>query len=187
MFPLRLASISERLASLFVSQVEEAEIEETFKKGGNERRGSYLEYDMDGIIEEENASDEEAIKTQQVTGEPLDAFINSFPILNTPLPLPPIQSKEEVSSPAVPGQVPHYLTQIPNRAAPLIKATKILNTKSPPPATPEPTTSPAYDKLDSSNPNWLPGLPKPPPGVVVEPPRNRSKVARIRYLAQLNR
>ena len=44
-----------------------------------------------------------------------------------------------------------------------------------------------YANLDSSNPNWLPGLPRPPPGVFVEPPRNRSKRERLRYLSQLNR
>jgi len=35
------------------------------------------------------------------------------------------------------------------------------------------------------DPNWLPGLPKPPPGVYIEPPRNRSRSARTRYLSQL--
>ena len=186
-FPLRLASISERLASLFVSQGEEVEEEEGGQKGGAERRGSYLEYDMEGIVGGENAMSEEAIKTKQVTGESLDAFIDSFPILNTPLPLPPIQSKEEIARSRVSGHIPHALSLILDPETPQIKPTKVLSTKSPRPTILEPTTPPSYDKLDSSNPNWLPGLPKPPPGVVVEPPRNRSKVARIRYLAQLNR
>ena len=35
------------------------------------------------------------------------------------------------------------------------------------------------------HPNWLPGLPLPPPDTRVEPPRNRSKSARTRYLSQL--
>ena len=30
------------------------------------------------------------------------------------------------------------------------------------------------------SPNWLPGLPQPPPGIIVEPPRNRSKRERLR-------
>jgi len=36
-----------------------------------------------------------------------------------------------------------------------------------------------------SHPNWLPGLPLPAAGQRVEPPRNRSKSARTRYLSQL--
>ena len=50
-----------------------------------------------------------------------------------------------------------------------------------------PVEGSVYANLDSSNPNWLPGLPRPPPGVFVEPPRNRSKRERLRYLSQLNR
>merc|ERR1712130_31124 len=37
----------------------------------------------------------------------------------------------------------------------------------------------------ASHPNWLPGLPLPAAGQRVEPPRNRSKSARTRYLSQL--
>ena len=37
----------------------------------------------------------------------------------------------------------------------------------------------------TKDPNWLPGLPLPMPGDYVEPPRNRSKSARTRYLSQL--
>ena len=44
-----------------------------------------------------------------------------------------------------------------------------------------------YNNFDSSNPNWLPGLPRPPPGVFVQPPRDRSRRERLRYLSQLNR
>ena len=44
-----------------------------------------------------------------------------------------------------------------------------------------------YNNCDSSNPNWLPGLPKPPPGVTVAPPRDRSRKERLRYLADLER
>ena len=44
-----------------------------------------------------------------------------------------------------------------------------------------------YNNYDSSNPNWLPGLPRPPPGVFIQPPRDRSRRERMRYLAQLNR
>ena len=51
----------------------------------------------------------------------------------------------------------------------------------------DPVQCSIYSNLDSSNPNWLPGLPRPPPGVRVEPPRNRSKRERWRYLSQLNR
>merc|ERR1712083_485849 len=43
-----------------------------------------------------------------------------------------------------------------------------------------------YNNCDSSNPNWLPGLPRPPPGVFVQPPRDRSRRERLRYLSQLN-
>ena len=53
--------------------------------------------------------------------------------------------------------------------------------------TPPPPTPPqdnVYSNLDISNPNWLPGLPRPPPGVHVDPPRNRSKRERLRYLSQ---
>ena len=51
---------------------------------------------------------------------------------------------------------------------------------SPPPAS-------VYNNHDSSNPNWLPGLPRPPPGVFVKPPRDRSRRERMRYLSQLER
>ena len=137
MFPLRLASISERLASLFVSQGEEAEEEEGGQKGGNERRGSYLEYDMEGIVGKENATAEEAIQTKKVTGESLDAFIDSFPILNTPLPLPPIQTKEEISRSKIPGNMQNTLIHILDPAAPQVKPVK-----SPPTTVSEPTTPP---------------------------------------------
>ena len=40
---------------------------------------------------------------------------------------------------------------------------------------------------DSRNPNWLPSLPIPPPGVEVTPPRNRSYRERMRYLRDLQR
>ena len=48
-----------KAASLFVSQGEEAEEEESGQKGGAERKGSYLEYDMEGVVEEENSTLEE--------------------------------------------------------------------------------------------------------------------------------
>ena len=40
---------------------------------------------------------------------------------------------------------------------------------------------------DSRNPNWVPGLPLPPPGFEVAPPRNRSFRERRRYLQDLRR
>ena len=40
---------------------------------------------------------------------------------------------------------------------------------------------------NSRNPNWLPSLPPPPPGVEVAPPRNRSYRERMRYLKDLHR
>ena len=123
-----------------MSHGEEAEEEEGGEKGGNERRGSYLEYDMEGIVGEENATAEEAIQTKKGRAESLDAFIDSFPILNTPLPLPPIQSKEEIARPRVPGHIPHALALILDPETPQIKPTKVLSTKSPRPTILEPTT-----------------------------------------------
>merc|ERR1711915_1009151 len=97
------------------------------------------------------------------------AIVDPFPILNPPEP-------ESMTLPLA--------TPPPN----IVSATP---TPTPSPLPPSPTPSPTpsrespWDVCDSSNPNWLPGLPKPPPGVYIEPPRNRSKSARCRYLAQL--
>ena len=37
------------------------------------------------------------------------------------------------------------------------------------------------------NSNWFPGLPRPPPGVFIQIPQNRSRAERIRYLNDFNR
>ena len=162
MVPLRLASISERLSSLFLrgGGEEEVEQEKEHHGRGTARRGSYLEYDMEGLEEENTSSNiiDEKLKSKT-------DFVDSFPILNTPLPLPPL-------NPKAPPAKPHH-THLPDPAPP----------------NPTPPKAPLIvspEELESS-PNWLPGLPRPPPGVLVEPPRNRSKVARLRYLAQLDR
>ena len=168
MSSLRLSSISERLSSLFLTP----EPEEREQQGGSARRGSYLEYDMEGV-EQENATVEENLKNPKNDESMQNAFIDSFPILNTPMPLPPIQPKAAPSPPTVP----------PYCAPP----SNLLKAHTKPSSLPGQTEGSVYDNLDSSNPNWLPGLPLPPPGVLVSPPRNRSKVARLRYLSQLNR
>ena len=66
-----------KAASLFVSQGEEAEEEESGQKGGAVRRGSYLEYDMGGMVEEKNSTIDETMKNKQTSDKAPDNFINS--------------------------------------------------------------------------------------------------------------
>jgi hypothetical protein len=186
----KLASISERLASMFLSTAPDESSLSPPKE--NVRRGSWLEYDMEGLEEEENPTVEGIEKSKEFVEVQKEAFIDSFPILNTPTVLPPIKPKTAPSPP------PGYIFSDPPAYIDLDNFTPTnLNDPAPAQAAECHTNrgvaaitaeqGSVYDNLNSSNPNWLPGLPRPAPGVFVEPPRNRSRVARLRYLSQLNR
>ena len=106
-----------------------------------------------------------------------------FPTL-APKVLPPIQPKEPVSpAPSYSAfDPPSYQDLHPFAPTPT-------DPPSPTPSTGQEDTQDAEDSQSAPlvDRNWFPGLPRPPPGVFVQPPRNRSKVERIRYLADFQR
>ena len=149
--------------------------------------------EIDNNIPESNEKEAEATEEKKPESE-----IGSFPILIPPKSLPPIQSKP------IPSPPPSYSSIEP----PIYQEIIIIHPFAPTPTEASQPTTPGlsedqsipkvqeeaednqsapFVQRDSVDPNWFPGLPRPPPGVYVEPPRNRSKCERLRYLADFQR
>ena len=99
MLPRKLASISERLASILSN----TEHDVRSQSRENLRPGSQLDYDEESLdredCEEENSSVVETSKSEKLDEKQKETFVESFPILNTPKALPPIQPKPAPSPP----------------------------------------------------------------------------------------
>ena len=80
-----LWSLSEKVASMFKGPSNMDEIKEPLPNTAP-RRGSYLEYNMEGLdVDEKSVAEKpkEAIKENEQPNKK-DVFVNSFPILATP-------------------------------------------------------------------------------------------------------
>ena len=108
-----------------------------------------------------------------------------YPIF-IPKVLPPIEPKETVSpAPSYSSfEPPSYQDLHPFAPTPTGLSSPVPNEDQEVPKGPDAEDNQSAPLVD---PNWFPGLPRPPPGIYVQPPRNRSKVERIRYLADFQR
>ena len=139
----------------------------------------------DHVDEKEDKTDSDKMDDKEKEPETEKVNDKSYPIL-IPKVLPPIQPKK------APSRAPSYSSFDPPSYQDLHPFAPTPTEPSSPTPSEDQATLKVPDVEDNQSaplvdPNWFPGLPRAPPGVFVQPPRNRSKVERIRYLADFQR
>jgi hypothetical protein len=144
-----------------------------------------IQVESDTVDEKEFKPESDKLYDKEKESESEKVNEKSLPIL-IPKVLPPIQPKK------APSPAPSYSSFDPPSYQDLHPFAPTPTEPSSPTPSEDQTTPKVPDVEDNQSaplvdPNWFPGLPRAPPGVFVQPPRNRSKVERIRYLADFQR